>query len=109
MSTTARVFETSWKNRDWLVWPGVFVFLIVGLYAPILKQLVIQWWTDPDYGHGFLVPLISAYVLWRQRERWAESEFKPSNFGFLVILGGIVLLLWDPLESTCRHASLSIL
>lgn len=109
MSTTARVFETSWKNRDWLVWPGVFVFLIVGLYAPILKQLVIQWWTDPDYGHGFLVPLISAYVLWRQRERWAESEFKPSNFGFLVILGGIVLLLGGSLGAELFTSRFSLL
>lgn len=53
----------------------------------------MQWWTDPDYGHGFLVPLISVYVLWHQRARWAKTEVKPSNFGFWVMLGGVILLL----------------
>ena len=93
MSTTAPVLETSWKNREWIIWPSAFLVLICVLYAPILKALILDWWTDPDYGHGFLVPLISGYVLWHQRSRWLNVEIKPSNFGFLVMLGGIVLLL----------------
>ena len=112
MSTTARVFESSWKNREWMVWPSVFVVLTFILYAPILKQLVMQWWSDPDYGHGFLVPLISGYVLWHQRARWFNSEFKPSNFGFLVMLGGVVLLLGGSLGAelfTSRFSSLVLL
>jgi len=84
MSTTAHSLEVSWKKRERFAWPGIFVGLIAILYAPILKQLVMQWWSDPDYGHGFFVPLISGYVLWLQRSRWMKSEVKPSNFGFLV-------------------------
>jgi exosortase len=109
MSTTARVFATSWKNREWIVWPSAFVALIIILYAPILKQLVIQWWTDPDYGHGFLVPLISGYVLWHQRARLTKSEFKPSNFGFLVMLGGVVLLLGGSLGAELFTSRFSLL
>src|SRR5487761_929998 len=109
MSTTARVFETSWKNREWIVWPSVFMCLIFILYAPILKHLVMDWWTDPDYGHGFLVPLISGYVLWHQRERWLKSELKPSNFGFLVMLGGIVLLLGGSLGAELFTSRFSLL
>jgi exosortase len=109
VSTTARVFETSWKNRECIVWPGAFLVLILMLYAPILKELVMDWWTDPDYGHGFLVPLISAYVLWHQRARWFSSEFKPSNFGFLVILGGIVLLLGGSLGAELFTSRFSLL
>jgi exosortase len=109
MSTTARVFDTSWKNREWLVWPSVFVALTCILYAPILKQLVIQWWSDPDYGHGFLVPLISGYVLWQQRARWLNSQFKPSNFGFLVMLGGVVLLLGGSLGAELFTSRFSLL
>jgi exosortase len=109
MSTTARVFENSWKNREWLIWPSVFVALTCILYAPILKQLVMQWWSDPDYGHGFLVPLISGYVLWHQRARWLNSEFKPSNFGFLVMLGGVVLLLGGSLGAELFTSRFSLL
>jgi hypothetical protein len=57
------------------------------------RHLVLQWRSDPDYSHGFFVPLFSGYVLWQQRERWMRSEIKPSNFGLLVMLGAIGLLL----------------
>jgi Transmembrane exosortase (Exosortase_EpsH) len=93
MSTTDRALETSSKNRQWIFWPSVLLVLMCILYTPILKQLVMQWWNDPDYGHGFFLPLISGYVLWHQRARWFKSDVKPSNFVFLVMVGGVILLL----------------
>src|SRR5713101_46707 len=93
MSTTAQVLETSSSGRTRVIWSAVLVGLVVFLYAAVLKALVGQWWSDPDYGHGFLVPLFSGYVLWRQREQWLKSENRPANFGFLVMVGAIVLLL----------------
>ena len=35
-----------------------------GLYADVLSDLVRDWWQDPDYSHGFLVPLLAVYSLW---------------------------------------------
>jgi len=109
MSTTAHSLEMSWKGRGRFVWPGVFIGLVVILYAPILKQLVMQWWNDPDYGHGFFVPLISGYVLWQQRARWVKIAVKPSNFGFLVMLGGVVLLLGGSLGAELFTSRFSLL
>lgn len=82
----------SWADRRWLIWPTILSGLVLLLYVSVLKNLVLQWWSDPDYSHGFFVPLFSGYVLWRQRERWIKSEIKPSNFGLLVMLGAIGLL-----------------
>jgi len=112
MSTTARALETSWRSREWILWPSVLLVLTSILYAPILRALVLQWWSDPDYGHGFLVPLFSGYVLWRERERWTRSEVKPSNFGFLVMVGGVILLLGGSLGAelfTSRFSLLALL
>jgi exosortase len=109
MSTTAPALETPWKNREWIIWPCAFGVLICILYAPILKALILDWWTDPDYGHGFLVPLISGYVLRHQRSRWLNVEIKPSNFGFLVMLGGIVLLLGGSLGAELFTSRFSLL
>jgi hypothetical protein len=33
--------------------------LLVALYWKVLPPLVTQWWDDPNYSHGFLVPLFS--------------------------------------------------
>jgi exosortase len=80
-------------ERHWFVWPAILSALLLLLYASVLKHLVLQWWSDPDYSHGFLVPLFSGYVLWRQRDRWMQCETRPSNLGLLVMLGAIGLFL----------------
>src|SRR5208283_5798260 len=109
MSTTAQALETPLKTRVWFFWPSVLLVLTFILYAPILKHLVWQWWNDPDYGHGFFVPLFSIYVLWQERARWLKSEIKPSNFGFLVMVGGIVLLLGGSLGAELFTSRFSLL
>jgi exosortase len=93
MSIAADVPVLAKKGRGEAVWAAVLTGLLFLLYSPILKLLVHQWWTDADYGHGFFVPLFSGYILWRERERWTKAETKPSNFGLLVMLGAVGLLL----------------
>jgi exosortase len=109
MSTTAQALEVSSRGRVWIVWSAALFCLVVSLYAPVLKALVGQWWSDPDYGHGFLVPLFSGYVLWRQREQWLKSESKPTNFGLLVMIGAIVLLLGGSLAAELFTSRFSLL
>lgn len=78
--------------HSWVVWSTILSGLVLLLYAPVLKHLVEQWWTDPDYGHGFFVPLFSGYVLWHEREGWINSQGRPRNSGLLVMVGAVALL-----------------
>ncbi len=109
MSTAAQALEISSRGRVWIVWSAALFCLVVSLYASVLKALVGQWWSDPDYGHGLLVPLFSGYVLWRQREQWLKSESKPTNFGLLVMVGAIVLLLGGSLAAELFTSRFSLL
>jgi exosortase len=109
MSTTVQALETSRKSREWILWPGILAGLTVILYAPVLKNLVADWWNNPDYGHGFLVPVFSGYVLWREREKWLNTEIKPSNFGLLVMLGAVVILLGGSLGAELFTTRISLL
>jgi exosortase len=79
------------------------------LYAGVLKSLVFQWWSDPNYGHGFFVPLFSCYILWHEREHWTTLEIKPSNFGFAVMLGAVGLLLLGSLGAELFISRFSLL
>ncbi len=85
--------EGEHSRVSWTVWISIFAVLLLVLYGPILKALVLDWWRDPNYGHGFLVPVFSAFVLWRKRERLARLILRPSNFGIIVMLGAVGLLL----------------
>lgn len=91
------------------VWLGVFAALLLVLYGPILQHLVADWWTDPDYSQGFLVPVFAGYVLWKQRERLAKVSLKPSNFGLIAMLGAIGLLLVGSLGAELFTSRISLL
>ena len=109
MSTTAQVLETSSRDRAWIIWSAVLVGLVGILYAGVLKILVGQWWNEPDYGHGFLVPLFSGYVVWRQRDKLFKIESKPANFGLLVMVGAVLLLLVGSLGAELFTSRISLL
>jgi exosortase len=93
----------------WRIWAGVLTALVFVLYAPILEHLVVNWWQNPDYSHGFLVPVFSGYVLWRQRDRLSKIALNPSNLGLVVMLGAIGLLLLGSLGAELFTSRFSLL
>ena len=58
---------------------------LVICYAPTLRGLFQQWSDDEDMSHGFLVPIVILWVLWRERERWLALEIDPNWWGFVVL------------------------
>lgn len=109
MSQTVQAFEIEHGSRAGVVWSATFAGLILLLYASVLKHLVLQWWTDADYGHGFFVPLFAAYILWRDRDRWTKTGIKPANFGFVVMIGAIGLLILGSLGAELFTSRFSLL
>src|SRR5438874_1608444 len=63
------------------------------LYGPICRDMIVQWWADPNYSHGFLVPLFSGYLIWQERDRLRATPLRPSWFGLAVFLAGIGMLI----------------
>lgn len=67
--------------------------MLVVLYARIFTELVSQWLHDANYSHGFIVPFFCAWVLWRERKRYLDLPAEGSWFGFIVVLGSLLLLI----------------
>ncbi len=63
----------------------VLLGLLVGLYGGVLRDLAWQWWDDPNYTHGFLVPLFSGFLVWQRRGQLAALP------ALIVVLAGLVL------------------
>jgi hypothetical protein len=97
--TGARRAERSDVGHAWLnVGLGAvpLLVIVVALYAPTLRSLSIDWWEDPNYSHGFVVPLFSGYLVWRQRDQLAALVPEGSWTGLPLLLAGIgALLLGD--------------
>lgn len=72
---------------------GVLGALFLWLYWPTIRHLIGQWWNDPNFSHGFFVPLFSAYVIWQERDRLAKVAIRPSWSGLPVLLMGLSILV----------------
>lgn len=76
------------------VWQlGVLGVLLLALYWTILRHLVGQWWHNPNFSHGFFVPLFSAFVLWQDRHRLARVPLRPSWLGLPVLAFALCVLI----------------
>jgi len=90
--------------RGWLL-----VAVVIGLYSPVLWRLVRQWYTDADYSHGFLVPLLSAYLIWQRRDSLAQITRKPSIWGMAVVFFSLALLFLGSLGAELFLTRISLL
>ena len=71
--------------------------LIIGagvavLYNEVLRELAFDWWNNPDYSHGLLLPIVTLYLIWQKKGVLADSPTAPSKFGLMVMLGSLGLL-----------------
>lgn len=73
-----------------LVWYGA---LLIALFFPTLFIMVKEWSEDESMGHGFFVPLVAGYIIWKQKEEIAGIELKPHWSGWLLVVGGFLSLI----------------
>ena len=53
---------------------------------------VMLWsWQTAEFSHGYLIPLISLYLVWQRRGALAQTPFKGSWAGLIWVLAGIGL------------------
>ena len=51
------------------------------------------WFSQPEYSHGVLIPMISAFLIWQRRDVLAAAKFEGSWLGLGVVLFGLGLWL----------------
>jgi exosortase len=75
--------------------PVVFSLLVLGLcllwtYWPTFATMADRWVHDPQYSHGFLVPVFAGIILWQRRTRMTAFA-APSSGGWALLLLGVVI------------------
>ena len=99
-----------WQTVKPFGWQGLLlVAVLFALYAPVLRILVDQWYRDPDYSHGFLVPLLSAFLIWQRRDKLRQIPRRPSFWGLVIVLMGLGLLVLGSLGAELFLARFSLL
>lgn len=88
---------------------AVIVLIAAWIYVPIIAKLAAQWWHDPNFSHGFFVPLFSAYVLWEQRRRFSELTPRPAWSGLIILITAMLTLMVGSLGAELFLARFSLL
>ncbi len=64
---------------------------LLACYATTIQGMVLQWWNDEDMGHGFVVPLIILWIVWREREKWISIPPVPNIWGVVLLAAGLAM------------------
>ena len=82
-STSAQNSETVIASQLALL--GAAIAALVWSYWPTLATLANRWSIDPQYSHGFIVPLVAVGLIWFRRDVLADRQLSPSWLGLPLI------------------------
>jgi len=104
------LMDLSFLNRRLLIQLSLLSLVFVLLYLTTFEWLFDQWLTDKAYSHGFIVPLISLYLVWIKREQLASLKSSPRYLaGSLVLVVSGILLLVGRVGAVIQVESISLL
>ena len=84
--------------RRWLE-IGALAVLIGLIYARTLAGLADDWWNEPSFSQGMLLPPLALYFAWLDRRALLASAAQPSKQGLWLVGGGCFLFLAGKLSA----------
>lgn len=81
-------------TRKWpalLVWVAGSAAVVLWAYWTTLAEAAERWALDPQYSHGYLVPLFALALLGLRRNMLAGESLQPSWWGVPVLAAGFAL------------------
>ena len=63
----------------------------IAAFSDALLELVRRWSGQEEYSHGFLIPIVTAWLLWTRRDALRASVGPPSLLGPALILLAIAM------------------
>jgi len=76
-------------------WVAARILLLASLLVALnfwqLRYLLGKWQTDPNWSHGFLIPLFSLYLVYARRDELLSAQWRPCLWGLPVMILGILI------------------
>ena len=63
--------------------------LLIGTHWGTISRMVDRWTHDPQYSHGFVVPVFALVVLWSRRAMLQRLTWKPAWLGLGLLAVGL--------------------
>jgi exosortase D (VPLPA-CTERM-specific) len=88
---------TVWSYKtSALIVLGAGFLIVVPTFWEGISELISRWDKQEEYSHGYMMPLVTAYLIWQRKDLLKILEFKSSWFPVgLVALGLVVALMGE--------------
>lgn len=64
----------------------IITILFCILFRHDIYRMVVIWWRDGNWSHGFIIPLFSLYFLNQRKEKLYNIEFKTNWLGLILLI-----------------------
>jgi exosortase D (VPLPA-CTERM-specific) len=81
---------------------ALVLFALLAAFVPfshVLVGLYGVWNLQPEYSYAVIIPFISLFLIWRQRDALVHTPFSGSWAGVAVVLAGVLLWLLAELST----------
>ncbi|MFH0827592.1 MAG: archaeosortase/exosortase family protein, partial [Candidatus Omnitrophota bacterium] len=81
-------------KKNYLIKLAILLAVVLVIYIPVFIWMVERWTAaETYYSHGFLVPLISIFLIWQKRKELSQLNFNPTNKGWIFFIPGISIYI----------------
>ena len=94
MIEAVRNNETIWKDSMAglaLLLAGIAILIAIAHES--LGFMVHTWEAREEYSHGYLIPFISAFLIWQRKDLLEKADYDGSWLGAGVVVAGIMVVL----------------
>jgi exosortase len=78
---------------------GTILALTLLIYANVLADMARDWWNDPAWSQGMLLPPLALYIAWMQRAHTLQTEPENDRRGVALVAFACILFLLGKLAS----------
>ncbi|MEQ9411909.1 MAG: exosortase/archaeosortase family protein [Fuerstiella sp.] len=85
---------SQWMCPDWrarIGWTVGFVTALGFLFCDLMTSFLSRWSTEPQYSHGFAVPIIAAGLAWFLKDRIPAGVARSCGWGLPLLAAGAAL------------------
>ncbi|MFN0038559.1 MAG: VPLPA-CTERM-specific exosortase XrtD, partial [Burkholderiales bacterium] len=85
-------------NLAWVCFVAALVMLVVA-FTGVFSSLVNFWSTQEEYSFGYLIPLISAFLVWQKKDLLEQLEFDGAWPGFAMVALSLGLFVFGDIST----------
>ena len=85
-----------WSCPDWPARAVVSIVLVGGvmfLFRDLLVSCINRWSTEPQYSHGFVIPLLATGLGWMRRGKIISGQARSGAAGLALLIIGVLFHL----------------